>query len=226
MSFESTRGKAFNFSHLIITLRFLLSLRFRHTFLLKHHLSPLQSCQVFILAATSRPDLIDVALLRPGRVEKHVYIGFPDRNDKIDIMKVTLRQLNCLPTESRSRSTSEGGNRGDNVFDEVLESISNDPKSALLTPADLTALVKSAFLMATQDFIDGSDMSSDPSVCILQSSHLLKAFQQTRSSISEADRAFYDNIYSRFRQSSNGPAQFPQAEASASDLANQRTTLV
>lgn len=186
---------------------------------------------MFILAATSRPDLIDVALLRPGRVEKHVYIGFPDRKDKIEIMKVTLRQLNCLPTgpESGSRSTSEFGHRSDNSnFDDILESISNDPKSALLTPADLTALVKSAFLMATQDFIDGSDsdMGGDLSVCVLQSHHLLKAFQQTRSSISEADRAFYDSIYSRFRQSSNGPAQFPQAEASASDLANQRTTLV
>lgn len=188
---------------------------------------------MFILAATSRPDLIDVALLRPGRVEKHVYIGFPDKKDKIEIMKVTLRQLNCLPSgpESGSRSSSslEFGQRSDSSnFDDILESISNDPKSALLTPADLTALVKSAFLTATQDFIDGSDsdMGGDSSVCVLQSHHLLKAFQQTRSSISEADRTFYESIYSRFRQSSNGPAQFPQAEASASDLANQRTTLV
>jgi SpoVK/Ycf46/Vps4 family AAA+-type ATPase len=174
-----------------------------------------------------------VALLRPGRVEKHVYIGFPDKKDKIEIMKVTLRQLNCLPSGSesgsRSRSTLEPGPGGRNdTFDETLDSIANDPKSALLTPADLTALVKSAFLMATQDFIDGSgsDLSADSGACVLQSSHLQKAFQQTRSSISEADRAFYDSIYSRFRQSSNGPAQFPQAEASASDLANQRTTLV
>jgi SpoVK/Ycf46/Vps4 family AAA+-type ATPase len=174
-----------------------------------------------------------VALLRPGRVEKHVYIGFPDKKDKIEIMKVTLRQLNCLPSGSVSGSKSgssleTGPGGGSDTFNDILESISNDPKAALLTPADLTALVKSAFLMATQDFIDGSgsDMSADSSACVLQSCHLLKAFQQTRSSISEADRVFYDSIYSRFRQSSNGPAQFPQAEASASDLANQRTTLV
>jgi ATP-dependent 26S proteasome regulatory subunit len=34
--------------------------------------------QVYILAASSRPELIDPALLRPGRIDKHVYLGLPD----------------------------------------------------------------------------------------------------------------------------------------------------
>ena len=34
---------------------------------------------VYILAATSRPDLIDPALLRPGRVDKSLYCGMPDQ---------------------------------------------------------------------------------------------------------------------------------------------------
>ena len=105
---------------------------------------------MFILAATSRPDLIDVALLRPGRVEKHVYVGFPDISDRIEILTVALKQLNCFPSK-------EGGED----FTEVLNFISTDEKCALLSPADLSALVKSAFLLATQEYIDGGKYIDD-----------------------------------------------------------------
>jgi peroxin-1 len=33
---------------------------------------------VFIIAASSRPDLIDPALLRPGRIDRHVYLEYPN----------------------------------------------------------------------------------------------------------------------------------------------------
>ncbi|KAJ1417420.1 P-loop containing nucleoside triphosphate hydrolase protein, partial [Ochromonadaceae sp. CCMP2298] len=42
--------------------------------------------QVFIIAATSRPDLIDAALLRPGRIETHIYVGLPSVGDRRAIL--------------------------------------------------------------------------------------------------------------------------------------------
>ena len=46
---------------------------------------------VFVVAASSRPDNIDVALLRPGRLEKQVYCGLPDLEERQAILKVHAR---------------------------------------------------------------------------------------------------------------------------------------
>ncbi len=43
---------------------------------------------VTVMAATNRPDMIDPALLRPGRFDKKVYIGVPDRGSRIEILRI------------------------------------------------------------------------------------------------------------------------------------------
>lgn len=40
---------------------------------------------VYVLAATSRPDLIDPALLRPGRLDKSLLCDMPDYQDRLDV---------------------------------------------------------------------------------------------------------------------------------------------
>jgi len=45
---------------------------------------------VYVLAATSRPDLIDPALLRPGRLDKSLLCDFPSLDDRLDIMRALL----------------------------------------------------------------------------------------------------------------------------------------
>jgi cell division protease FtsH len=48
---------------------------------------------VIILAATNRPDVLDPALLRPGRFDRHVVLELPDRNDRLAILKVHTRKV-------------------------------------------------------------------------------------------------------------------------------------
>jgi len=43
--------------------------------------------QVYIIAATNRPDIIDSAILRPGRLDKILFVDFPDADDRADILK-------------------------------------------------------------------------------------------------------------------------------------------
>jgi len=40
---------------------------------------------VYVLAATSRPDLIDSALLRPGRLDKAIICDMPDQQERLDV---------------------------------------------------------------------------------------------------------------------------------------------
>ncbi|CAF0828743.1 unnamed protein product [Didymodactylos carnosus] len=47
---------------------------------------------VFIFAATNRPDIIDSALLRPGRLDQLIYIPLPDAKARIAIFKTVLRK--------------------------------------------------------------------------------------------------------------------------------------
>ncbi|MCY0868883.1 MAG: CDC48 family AAA ATPase [Desulfurococcus sp.] len=48
---------------------------------------------VVVLAATNRPDLLDPALLRPGRFDKLVYVPPPDYNARLEILKVHTRSV-------------------------------------------------------------------------------------------------------------------------------------
>ena len=47
---------------------------------------------VFIIGATNRPDIIDPAILRPGRLDQLIYIPLPDDGSRISILKANLRK--------------------------------------------------------------------------------------------------------------------------------------
>ncbi|MDZ4225862.1 MAG: AAA family ATPase, partial [Patescibacteria group bacterium] len=48
--------------------------------------------KVIVMAATNRPDVLDPALLRPGRFDRRVVIELPDRADRLEILKIHARK--------------------------------------------------------------------------------------------------------------------------------------
>jgi len=48
---------------------------------------------VIVIAATNRPDVLDPALLRPGRFDRQVTVGLPDINGRDAILKIHMRKL-------------------------------------------------------------------------------------------------------------------------------------
>jgi cell division protease FtsH len=49
--------------------------------------------EVIVLAATNRPDVLDPALLRPGRFDRQVTVGLPDYQGRLGILKIHTRRL-------------------------------------------------------------------------------------------------------------------------------------
>jgi cell division protease FtsH len=52
---------------------------------------------VIVIAATNRPDILDAALLRPGRFDRRVEVGLPDRNGRLAILKLHAGKVALAP---------------------------------------------------------------------------------------------------------------------------------
>lgn len=46
---------------------------------------------VFLLAASNRPDIVDPAVLRPGRLDKIIFVGLPTASDRVDILRAITK---------------------------------------------------------------------------------------------------------------------------------------
>ena len=84
---------------------------------------------VIVIAATNRADILDKALLRPGRFDRQVYVGLPDIKGREEILKVHTRNKPLAP-------------------DVVLKTIAKS--TAGFTGADLENLVNEAALLAAK----------------------------------------------------------------------------
>ncbi|KAL8700577.1 MAG: hypothetical protein Q9201_005371 [Fulgogasparrea decipioides] len=91
---------------------------------------------VYVLAATSRPDLIDPALLRPGRLDKSILCDLPDCDDRLEILQAISRELRL---NSSLVSAQQHG-----LYEIAL-------RTEGYTGADLQAVVYNAHLEAIHD---------------------------------------------------------------------------
>lgn len=53
---------------------------------------------IVVIAATNRPDILDPALLRPGRFDRKIYFPLPDLKARIEILKVHLKRVKADPS--------------------------------------------------------------------------------------------------------------------------------
>jgi len=62
---------------------------------------------VIVLAATNRPEILDAALLRPGRFDRQVLVDRPDRSGRLAILKVHARTVSLAPDVDLETTAAE-----------------------------------------------------------------------------------------------------------------------
>ncbi|KAI8922094.1 P-loop containing nucleoside triphosphate hydrolase protein [Powellomyces hirtus] len=91
---------------------------------------------VYVLAATSRPDIIDPALLRPGRLDKSLLCGLPDEEERLEILHAVAAKLELDPAVSLADYAA---------------------RTSGFSGADLQAVLYNAHLEAIHGVLDGAD---------------------------------------------------------------------
>ena len=127
--------------------------------------------EVYIIAATNRPDILDPAMLRPGRLDKLLYVPLPNKLERASILKSLTRKS---PLDVSL----------------VIEKVAFDNRCDGFTGADLASLVREAGLMA---IIEGRDW--------IGQSHFFKALEKITPSLSEKDRLSYETLRENLRGS-------------------------
>jgi len=79
---------------------------------------------IYVMAATNRPDVIDAAMLRPGRLDTMLYVGLPDEEGRIDILRTLCKRIKDIGF----------------VFDDRMEALARDCDG--FSGADLESLMK------------------------------------------------------------------------------------
>lgn len=98
---------------------------------------------VYIIAATNRLELIDDAMLRPGRLGKLLYVPLPSAIDRISILKALTKKVNIDMKSNQNQSNNDTGVN--------LEDIALDSRAEGFSGADLAALVREAGLAVIRE---------------------------------------------------------------------------
>jgi transitional endoplasmic reticulum ATPase len=153
---------------------------------------------VFIIGATNRPDIIDTALMRPGRLDQLIYIPMPDFESRLSILRATLRKSPVSKDVDLNYLASQ---------------------TDKFTGADLTEICQSACKLAIREEIerdierqrikaeagdmedDDDDDEEDDLMPEILPKHFEAAVRQARRSVSDRDLAQYASFAQTLSQS-------------------------
>ena len=127
------------------------------------------SSRAVIVGATNRPDILDPALTRPGRMDRKIYVGLPDVNGRESIFRIGLK-----------------GKRCDEHVD--VSTLASNSISHGYTGAEIIAICRDAALLAIGEIDDGKMELPQ-----IKMHHLLESMKNLKPRTTSEMLNFYDN---------------------------------
>lgn len=128
---------------------------------------------VFVLAASNRPDIIDPAVLRPGRLDRVMYVGMPATADRFDILQ----------------KLTKGGTQPELGPDVDLQVVAGLTEG--YTGADLAGLVRAAATNTLTTHITNGTLDGDIAVTF---EDFRMALSKTKPSVSTKEQLHYEKL--------------------------------
>ncbi|XP_011505732.1 PREDICTED: peroxisome biogenesis factor 1 [Ceratosolen solmsi marchali] len=144
---------------------------------------------MIVVAASSRPDLLDPALLRPGRLDKSLYCPLPNENEREEILSAICQahEIHTQDLDLKSLACLTSG----------------------FTGADLNAALIQAWLNVIDKALEISSVNSEhvSSYCEkkISQKQLIDSINSTQPSLSSAEVEKYKRIYAKFTRNNNYP---------------------
>ncbi|KAI0686843.1 AAA family ATPase [Cytidiella melzeri] len=115
---------------------------------------------VTVVAATNRPDAIDSALMRPGRLDRVLYIGPPDLQGRTDILRIRTRKMSVEPgldVDALARETEgcSGAELAALCQEAALQTMKKNIQATCIPHVAFFAAAKSIRRQITPDVLDG-----------------------------------------------------------------------
>ena len=130
---------------------------------------------VIVMSATNRPDILDKALLRPGRFDRTIYVGLPDVRERLEILKVHTKnkKLKADVDLKNIAKTTTGFSPAD------LENLCNE--AALLAARDNEAEISNeVFKEASIKVVAGPEKKSQ---VVIEKERVLTAYHESGHAI-------------------------------------------
>lgn len=152
---------------------------------------------VYVIAATNRPDMIDPAMCRPGRLDKLLYVDLPSADERVEIIRTVARKV----------PLGTPGDQGDQSSTSFIRTAIEDmvrQHCEGYSGADLAALVREAGVVAlrrTLGALDAIEVSGSPlveSAMRVSAEDFSVALSKVQPSVSITQRKRYESLRRKF----------------------------